>query len=218
MEPIRVLIVDDHALFRQGLARILEMEEDIVVVGEAANGREALDRAPELRPHVVLMDINMPVVNGLEATRRLHRKLPHVGIIGLTIHDDEEYLRELIKEGAQGYLLKDTEPVRVVEAIRRVFRGEAFLPPNLITKLFSTLQRPSAADDAAPPEEDLTPREREVLQCIAQGMSNKEIAVSLYISEKTVKNHISSIFRKLDLTDRTQAAVYAIKQGLATLD
>lgn len=218
MEPIRVLIVDDHALFRQGLARILEMEEDIVVVGEAANGREALDRAVELRPHVVLMDINMPVVNGLEATRRLHRKLPHVGIIGLTIHDDEEYLRELIKEGAQGYLLKDTEPVRVVEAIRRVFRGEAFLPPNLITKLFSTLQRPSAADDAAPPEEDLTPREREVLQCIAQGMSNKEIAVSLYISEKTVKNHISSIFRKLDLTDRTQAAVYAIKQGLATLD
>lgn len=218
MEPIRVLIVDDHALFRQGLARILEMEEDIVVVGEAANGREALERAAELRPHVVLMDINMPVVNGLEATRRLHRKLPHVGIIGLTIHDDEEYLRELIKEGAQGYLLKDTEPVRVVEAIRRVFRGEAFLPPNLITKLFSTLQRPSAADDAAPPEEDLTPREREVLQCIAQGMSNKEIAVSLYISEKTVKNHISSIFRKLDLTDRTQAAVYAIKQGLATLD
>lgn len=218
MEPIRVLIVDDHALFRQGLARILEMEEDIVVVGEAANGREALDRAVELRPHVVLMDINMPVVNGLEATRRLHRKLPHVGIIGLTIHDDEEYLRELIKEGAQGYLLKDTEPVRVVEAIRRVFRGEAFLPPNLITKLFSTLQRPSAADDAAPPEEDLTPREREVLQCIAQGMSNKEIAVSLYISQKTVKNHISSIFRKLDLTDRTQAAVYAIKQGLATLD
>ncbi|NMB15746.1 MAG: response regulator transcription factor [Firmicutes bacterium] len=218
MEPIRVLIVDDHALFRQGLARILEMEEDIVVVGEAANGREALERAAELRPHVVLMDINMPVVNGLEATRRLHRKLPHVGIIGLTIHDDEEYLRELIKEGAQGYLLKDTEPVRVVEAIRRVFRGEAFLPPNLITKLFSTLQRPSAADDAAPPEEDLTPREREVLQCIAQGMSNKEIAVSLYISQKTVKNHISSIFRKLDLTDRTQAAVYAIKQGLATLD
>ncbi len=218
MEPIRVLIVDDHALFRQGLARILEMEEDIVVVGEAANGREAWERAAELRPHVVLMDINMPVVNGLEATRRLHRKLPHVGIIGLTIHDDEEYLRELIKEGAQGYLLKDTEPVRVVEAIRRVFRGEAFLPPNLITKLFSTLQRPSAADDAAPPEEDLTPREREVLQCIAQGMSNKEIAVSLYISEKTVKNHISSIFRKLDLTDRTQAAVYAIKQGLATLD
>lgn len=218
MEPIRVLIVDDHALFRQGLARILEMEEDIVVVGEAANGQEALERAAELRPHVVLMDINMPVVNGLEATRRLHRKLPHVGIIGLTIHDDEEYLRELIKEGAQGYLLKDTEPVRVVEAIRRVFRGEAFLPPNLITKLFSTLQRPSAADDAAPPEEDLTPREREVLQCIAQGMSNKEIAVSLYISEKTVKNHISSIFRKLDLTDRTQAAVYAIKQGLATLD
>jgi two-component system response regulator DegU len=218
MEPIRVLIVDDHALFRQGLARILEMEEDIVVVGEAANGQEALERAAELRPHVVLMDINMPVVNGLEATRRLHRKLPHVGIIGLTIHDDEEYLRELIKEGAQGYLLKDTEPVRVVEAIRRVFRGEAFLPPNLITKLFSTLQRPSAADDAAPPEEDLTPREREVLQCIAQGMSNKEIAVSLYISQKTVKNHISSIFRKLDLTDRTQAAVYAIKQGLATLD
>ncbi|MGI6035864.1 MAG: response regulator [Limnochordia bacterium] len=218
MEPIRVLIVDDHALFRQGLARILEMEEDIVVVGEAANGREALERAAELRPHVALMDINMPVVNGLEATRRLHRKLPHVGIIGLTIHDDEEYLRELIKEGAQGYLLKDTEPVRVVEAIRRVFRGEAFLPPNLITKLFSTLQRPSAADDAAPPEEDLTPREREVLQCIAQGMSNKEIAVSLYISQKTVKNHISSIFRKLDLTDRTQAAVYAIKQGLATLD
>ncbi|MGI6557807.1 MAG: response regulator [Limnochordia bacterium] len=218
MEPIRVLIVDDYALFRQGLARILEMEEDIIVVGEAGNGREALELAVELRPHIILMDINMPVVNGLEATRKLHRRLPHVGIIGLTIHDDEEYLRELIKEGAQGYLLKDTEPVRVVEAIRRVYRGEAFLPPNLITKLFSTLQRSSVAEDDPSPGEELTPREKEVLCCIAQGMSNKEIAVSLYISEKTVKNHISSIFRKLDLTDRTQAAVYAIKQGLVNLD
>jgi two-component system response regulator DegU len=218
VEPIRVLIVDDHALFRQGLARILEMEEDIVVVGEAANGQEALELAARLQPHVILMDINMPVVNGLEATRRLHRRLPNVGIIGLTIHDDEEYLRELIKEGAQGYVLKDTEPVRVVEAIRRVYRGEAFLPPNLITKLFSTLQRSSVQDDDQPLEEGLTPREKEVLCCIAQGMSNKEIAVSLYISEKTVKNHISSIFRKLDLTDRTQAAVYAIKHGLVNLD
>ena len=218
MVPIRVLIVDDYALFRQGLARILEMEEDIIVVGEAGNGREALELAVELRPHIILMDINMPVVNGLEATRKLHRRLPHVGIIGLTIHDDEEYLRELIKEGAQGYLLKATEPVRVVEAIRRVYRGEAFLPPNLITKLFSTLQRSSVAEDDPSPGEELTPREKEVLCCIAQGMSNKEIAVSLYISEKTVKNHISSIFRKLDLTDRTQAAVYAIKQGLVNLD
>ena len=187
-------------------------------MGEAGNGREALELAVELRPHIILMDINMPVVNGLEATRKLHRRLPHVGIIGLTIHDDEEYLRELIKEGAQGYLLKDTEPVRVVEAIRRVYRGEAFLPPNLITKLFSTLQRSSVAEDDPSPGEELTPREKEVLCCIAQGMSNKEIAVSLYISEKTVKNHISSIFRKLDLTDRTQAAVYAIKQGLVNLD
>ena len=218
MEPIRVLIVDDYALFRQGLARILEMEEDIIVVGEAGNGREALELAVELRPHIILMDINMPVVNGLEATRKLHRRLTHVGNIGLPIHDDEEYLREHIKEGAQGYLHKDPAPVRVVEAIRRVYRGEAFLPPNLITKLFSTLQRSSVAEDDPSPGEELTPREKEVLCCIAQGMSNKEIAVSLYISEKTVKNHISSIFRKLDLTDRTQAAVYAIKQGLVNLD
>ncbi|MFS8571697.1 MAG: response regulator transcription factor [Clostridia bacterium] len=224
---IKVLIADDHALMREGLRKILEMEEDIVVVGEAVDGLDAVNQARALRPHVVLMDINMPAGGGLAATRAIRRELPDVDVIVLTIHDDEEYVIELVNAGAKGYMLKDVDPSRLVEGIRRVRSGETFIPSSLMTQIFRRLHRRTheAADQPAvpapppstppPPQCDsLTERELEILQQIVEGRTNKEIAQALFISEKTVKNHVSNILRKLDLSDRTQAAVYAIRHGL----
>lgn len=220
-EKIQVLIADDHALMREGLRKILELESDIVVVGEAADGVAAVEKARELRPHVVLMDVNMPGGGGLAATRAIRDTLPDVDVIVLTIHDDEEYVIELVNAGAKGYLLKDVDPSRLVEAIRRVRLGETFIPSNLMARIFQKLnQRGTTAPRATPPSparantEALTERELEILQQIVEGRTNKEIARALYISEKTVKNHVSNILKKLDLSDRTQAAVYAIRHGL----
>lgn len=231
---IRVLIADDHALLREGLRKILEMEKDICVVGEAVDGRDVVEKAEALRPDVVLMDINMPHGGGLNATRIIRERLPEVDVIVLTIHDDDEYIIELVNAGAKGYMLKDVDPSRVIEAIRRVREGEAFIPTNLMTKVFQEFRRRSVpesperpavehpssgahahADGAPKGERDpLTERELEILQLIVDGRTNKEIAQALFISEKTVKNHVTNILRKLDLSDRTQAAVYAIRTGI----
>ncbi|HEX6970879.1 MAG TPA: response regulator transcription factor [Limnochordia bacterium] len=215
---IRVLLADDHALLRQGLRRILELESDLVVVGEAGDAEEAVAKVAELEPHVVLMDITMPRGGGVEATRTIVRQFPDVHVIALTIHDDDEYVVELINAGARGYLLKDVDPARVVEAIRRVARGESFIPPTLMSKVLGEFRRLASLNRSGRPSqargEVLTEREQEILQLIVDGHTNREIAAKLFISEKTVKNHITNILKKLQLSDRTQAAVYAIRHGL----
>ncbi|MGE5577406.1 MAG: response regulator [Syntrophothermus sp.] len=220
---MRVLIADDHALLREGLRRVLEFESEIEVVGEAADGVQAVERARELRPDVVVLDINMPGLDGIEVTRRIKRECPAAQIVVLTIHDDDQYVFEVVKAGAQGYVLKDIEPGQIVEAIKTVRRGESYIPPNLMSKVLGEFKRMSgelaagaAAHDQAAEEGQgrLTEREQEILRAIAQGLTNREIADRFYISEKTVKNHVSNLLRKLHLTDRTQAAIYAIKNKL----
>lgn len=223
---IRVLIADDHPLLREGLVRILSTEAGIRVIGEAGDGDEAVAMVEKHRPDIVLMDINMPRGGGLGATRTIREKHPDVGVIVLTIHDDEQYLYELVRAGARGYLLKDAEARRVVEAIRHVSRGGSYLPPQLLDKVLGEFRRLGEDDDGAAGEargsprggDGLTARELEVLQLVVEGSSNAQIAETLFISEKTVKNHITNILRKLDLSDRTQAAVYALHHGLVTID
>lgn len=224
-KPIRVLIADDHALLREGLRKILEMEDDIKVVAEAGDGEAAVAMAAEYRPDIVLMDINMPKGGGVTATRKIRETLPEVDVVVLTIHDDDEYIIELVNAGARGYMLKDVGPAQLIEAIRRVHGGEAFIPSNLMTKVFSQFHRreeskPSAtlAQPQQGDHEPLTERESEILQLIVDGHTNKEIAHTLFISEKTVKNHVTNLLRKLHLSDRTQAAVYAIRTGLAVIN
>lgn len=218
---IEVLIVDDHPLLRQGLKTLLELEGEITVVGQASNGLEALRLADQLRPDVVLLDINMPGMNGIEVAKALRERRPEVAILVLTIHDDETYVKEMIRSGAKGYLLKDAEPREVVAAIKKVAAGESVYPTDLMERVmehyhnlemkYGKLQSAAAISDLS-----LTTRELEILQYIVEGMSNKEIAAALYISEKTVKNHITSLLRKLNVEDRTQAAVFAVSQGLFT--
>lgn len=220
-EVIGVLVVDDHAVFRQGLTRVLELESDLRVIGEASDGRDALAKCRQLHPDVVLMDLTMPGMNGVEATRRIKEEMPSVAVLVLTIHETEEYLLEAIKAGVDGYILKDVEAQAVAEAIRVTHRGQAYLHPGIAGKLMRKLARLSRlaegaglegqADPVAPP--DLTSREFEVLDLFARGADIREIAAKLFISEKTVRNHSSNIFRKLGVRDRTQAVVFAIKRG-----
>ena len=219
MEPTSILIVDDHTLFRTGIRKMLEAEADMRVVGEAATGREALDQARSLMPDVVLMDIKMPdtfgsgkALDGIEATRILHREMPHVGIIFCTVFEDDEFVFAGLQAGGRGYILKDDDPDTMLRAIRAVANGESLLGSAIAQKVlrqFSALpgKQTTLVDD-------LTPREIEVLKLIANGLSNKEIADSLVLSEKTVKNHINNVFSKLHVYDRSQAMLYAIRQGL----
>jgi DNA-binding NarL/FixJ family response regulator len=200
---------------------VLELEPDFVVIGEAGDGEETIQRVMELTPDIVLLDINMPKLNGLEVTRKLRDHKTTAKVIILTIHDDENYVLEVIKAGAAGYLLKDIEPGMLIKAIRTVYDGESFIYPTLAKKLFGQIARNEEKKEAAThrrSEERLTDREIEVLQLIAQGMSNQEIAQKLYLSEKTVKNHLTNIFRKINVTDRTQAVLYAIKHKIVVLE
>ena len=213
MDRIGVLIVDDHTLFRRGVRRMLEAEEDMSVLGEAATGREALQLARELMPDVILMDVEMPKVDGIEATRVLHREMPHIGIVFVTMHANDEFVFRGLQAGGRGYILKDADPETMLRAIRAVANGESLLGASVAQKV---MRQFAALDKGQGPLVDrLTPREVEVLKLIAEGMSNKEIADRLSISEKTVKNHINNILSKLHLYDRTQAALYAIRTGLA---
>lgn len=218
MNPVRVLIVDDQALFRSGLATLLSIRRELSVVGEAANGLEALARVAELRPQVVLMDLRMPVLSGVEAIRRLRVTHPAVRIVALTTFDDDEDVFEALRAGALGYLLKDVTADRLVEAILTAARGESFLHPAAATKLVAEYGRlrehQTPALLAEPPVETLSERELQVLRLLGTGASNREIAAALQVAEGTVKNHVTNLLGKLGVRDRTQAALQARALGL----
>jgi NarL family two-component system response regulator LiaR len=205
---IRVLLVDDHPVVRQGLRALLSTQDGIEVVGEADDGDVAVSAAERLSPDVVLMDVVMPAMDGVEALRRIVERRPQTRVVMLTSYADERRAMEAVDAGASGFLLKDASPRDVVSAIRAAHRGEAVLHPAVAAKLMAERRRPPAAHS------DLTPRELEVLRLVARGLQNKRIAAELHLSEKTVKTHVSAVLRKLDVTDRTQAAMYAVRERL----
>ncbi len=209
-ESIRVLVVDDHAVVREGLRAFLELQEGIVVVAEAADGREAVETAVRLRPDVVLMDLVMPRLDGVTAMRELRESLPEARVIVLTSFLDDDKLLPALRSGAAGYLLKNAKPEELVRAVRAAYAGEALLDPVVAARLVATL----ASDDGEEPLDRLTPREREVLVLMGRGFPNKRIALELGLAEKTVKTHVGHVLAKLGVTDRTQAAVLAVRAGL----
>jgi DNA-binding NarL/FixJ family response regulator len=214
-KKIRLVIAEDETMTREMLARLLTLEDDIEVVGTAADGQRALSVIRAQKPDVLLTDIGMPQVNGIQLTETLRREFPSVGVVILTIYNDDERVFSAIKAGARGYVLKDSPPEETIAAVRAVGRGEALLHPSLVSRFlneFSRLSTQRAADNAVFAE--LTEREREVLAEIGKGKRNKEIADTLFISEKTVKNHISNIFAKLEVNTRAEAALLAARQGL----
>jgi len=215
MEPIRILLVDDQDLFREGLAQILASQEDMQVVGEASDGQEAVEKAQQLTPDLILMDIRMPRMNGLEATRRIKALLPDVKVVMLTVSDTDDDLFEAIKEGASGYLLKNLKARYLFEYLRSVMRGEVAFSPYLATRMLQEFARQRRREEVmGGRQEGLTEREREVLQLVVDGHSNKEIALKLGIAESTVKRHLHNILEKLQMASRTQAAAYAVRTGL----
>jgi DNA-binding NarL/FixJ family response regulator len=218
MKPIRVLIVDDHALFREGVNAILKSVPDIELVGEAGTGQEALTLASELTPDVILMDIQMPDLNGVEATQRILKTHPDAGVIIVTMLEDDDSLFSAMRAGARGYVLKGADKAEMLKSIRAVAEGEALFGPAIAARLLNFFHdKPTQPTRETPstPFPDLTDREREILTCIARGDTNSEIAEHLTISLKTVRNHVSSIFNKLQVTNRTQAAIRGRDAGLA---
>jgi DNA-binding NarL/FixJ family response regulator len=213
---IRVLLCDDQALVRSGFRMILEAREDLEVVGEAEDGRQAIELSRQLDPDVILMDVRMPNVDGVEATRRLVEAGSSARILILTTFDLDEYVYEALRAGASGFLLKDVQPAQLVDAVRVVSAGEALLAPSVTRRLLDRFAETLPGDEAKPPPalESLTDRELEVLKLLAGGLSNAELAEKLFLSETTVKTHISSVLRKLDLRDRVQAVVLAYQAGL----
>jgi DNA-binding NarL/FixJ family response regulator len=218
LEPVRVLLADDHTLFRKGIRILLEQMPGVDVVGEAASGQKAVDEARKLVPDVILMDIKMPEFSGIEATRRILQENPHIGIILVTMFDDPETVFAGMRAGARGYVLKEAEPEELLRAIEAANRGEVLLCPIIAQKVLDYFGRGPARKQPGLPYELLTQRELEVLQLAAKGLSNKEIAQRLVISEKTVKNHTANIFSKLQVNDRTQAILYGLRKGLITLE
>jgi len=229
-KTIKVLLADDHQLFREGLKRILNMESDLEVIGECSDGIQVLEFCNKNKPDVILLDINMPTENGVVTTERLRDIFPDIKVIILSIHDDESYVFETLRKGASGYLLKDMEAEALINAIRTVADGYAYIHPKVTGKLISQLRRMTYLDEigAAASRETtvkivpksnnpLTRRETEVLKLMAEGKSNKTIGEALFISEKTVKNHVSSILQKMEVDDRTQAVINSIKNGWVTL-
>jgi len=209
--PIRLLLVDDHTVVRQGLRMVLSLEADFEVVGEAADGAEALEQLTKLAPQVVLMDLLMPVMNGVEATREIKRRHPEVEVVALTSVLEDRLVSDAVEAGAAGYLLKDTGPETLFEAIRAASRGEVRLDPKAQKRLMREVRTPAM-------RESLTARETDTLRLIAKGHANKEIARQLGVSEVTIKTHVSSILSKLNLQSRTQAALFALKEGIVGLE
>lgn len=214
MPNIRVLLVDDHAIVRDGLRTLIQSDREMEIVGEAGNGEEAVTLARQTKPDVILMDLVMPVKSGLEAIQEIKAENPEVGILVLTSFGEDDKVFPAIKAGALGYLLKDSRPAGILEAIYSVFRGESSLHPSIATKLIRELRQPSELPPATNP---LTEREVEVLKLVAKGMTNQEIAARLIISESTVSTHMRNIMGKLHLANRTQVSLYALKEGYTKL-
>ncbi|NSW83236.1 MAG: response regulator transcription factor [Syntrophothermus sp.] len=206
MDKVRVLIADDHALVREGLRRLLELDERIEVVGEAGDGQGAINLARKYRPDVILMDVNMPGTDGVAATQVIKKEMPETDIIALTVYEDEQVV-EMVKAGVSAYVLKDVGPDELTSTIFKVREGNVIIHPRVAGQVAKELVRQNRKRD----EMKLTKRERDVLELLVKGYSNKEVAAALFISEKTVKNHLTSIFRKLEVKDRTQAVIYALK-------
>ncbi|MDI3501529.1 MAG: hypothetical protein PWP22_1300 [Thermoanaerobacter sp.] len=200
---IRLLVADDHALIRKGLVQLIEMEKDIKVISQASNGEEAYKLAKKFMPDLILMDVNMPVMNGIKAAKMLKEEKHPSKVLFLTIYNDREYLLEALKLGVEGYILKDAEYDDLIKAIKTIYNGGVYIHPSLMEEIDNI--------DHENLKKDLTPREIEILKLISKGYSNKEIAQKLFLSEKTVKNHVYNIFKKLDVKDRTQAAIYMLK-------
>lgn len=216
-KQIKVLIADDHSLMRQGLKQILELEDNIEIIAQASNGEEAIQETQIHKPDVILLDINMPKLNGIEALRRLKSMGVQAKVIILTIHDDKEYLYETLNIGANGYVLKDADSDSLVKAINDVMDGKSYIQPSIANLLVSEIRSKENKSEDEMKIEALTKREYEVLTLIAEGLNNKEIAARLFISEKTVKNHVSNIFRKIDVSDRIQAAIFSFKNNIKKL-
>ena len=216
-DVIRVMIADDHGIVRKGISALLATEPGIVVVEEAGDGRAAVERALAVKPDVILMDLMMPVMDGIEATRQITKALTGTRVLVLTSFAGNDQVFPAIKAGALGYLLKDSSPEELVEAIRQVYRGEAWLHPAIARKVMQELAKPAAQPAEGSPD-DLTEREMDVLKLLTQGQSNKEIAERLVVSEATVRTHVSNILNKLHLASRTQAALYALRQGIISLE
>ncbi|MBW3650501.1 MAG: response regulator transcription factor [Actinobacteria bacterium] len=211
---VRVVLADDHRILREGLRRSLEAQ-GLDVVGEAADGEEAIELAEELRPDVVLMDLTMPVLDGVEATRRIRLRRPEVRVVVLTMHADEATMARALRVGADGYLVKDCSSDEIADTLRTVTAGETAVSPALAASMLAEVHALPAASGA---EEPVSKREEEVLQLIADGCSSAEVAEQLFISQKTVKNHLASIYHKLDARDRTQAVLRAVRMGIVRLD
>ncbi|MBC8504051.1 MAG: response regulator transcription factor [Chloroflexi bacterium] len=214
-DTIRILICDDHAIVRKGLRTLIDSEPGMEVIGEAANGREAVLKVQSLQPDVILMDLVMPRMGGVEAIIEIKKDFPEARLLVITSFAEEEKVFAAIKAGALGYLLKDSSPEQLVQAIHDVHRGESSLHPTIALKLIREISQPA---DLPPTDDPLTERELEVLKLVALGSTNQEIAAALFISERTVGNHIGNILSKLHLANRTQAALYALRKGLASLD
>lgn len=216
MKKIKVAIADDHALIREGIKKLLELEENFEIVALAGDGIEALECIRNTQPDVILLDINMPNMNGIDCLKQIKTDYPETKVIMLTIHEDAEYLIETINIGAEGYVLKDADVSSLVKAIQKVVQGEVYIHPTLSGILVREYKRKDKnMEDVI--GNNLTKREFEVIRLISRGYNNKEIAMELFISEKTVKNHVSNIFKKIKVTDRTQAALYAIKHNITKI-
>lgn len=207
---IRILLADDHNVLRQGIAQMLELQPDMTVVAQAQNGREALQRIAEFSPDVALLDINMPELNGVDATREITAKFPDTRVLILTMYRDDDYVFNAIKAGANGYLLKEVELDELLSSIRAVARGEAVISPAIAARVLNELRAPA---DPSPPD-DLSERDVEILALVGTGLSNQQIADRVHLSERTVRNRLSLIFKRLNVKNRTEAALYAIKQGI----
>ena len=218
MSAIKVLLAEDHTIVRKGIRALLDAVTDIEVVGEAENGREAVEKVGQLLPDVVLMDNTMPTLNGLEATRQIKKQFPEIMVLILTMHTDEEYIFQFLQAGASGYLIKKTAPKELVSAIKAVHRGDSFLSPSISRKVIDEYLRHVEETDKTDSYTQLTNREREVLQLIVEGLSNKEIAEQLHLSVKTIGNHRINLMEKLDIHNVSDLTKYAIRKGIIVIE
>ncbi|WDT73903.1 MAG: response regulator transcription factor [Candidatus Manganitrophus sp.] len=220
MTKIRILIADDHRVVREGLVAILKSRSDMDVVGEAINGFEVIEKTKALKPDVILMDISMPQMNGVEATRAVRKISPEIGIVVLTMHDDDATIFELVRTGVHGYLLKDADASEIVKAIQSIYKGESIIHPSIARKILGEFSQLETEQVKKAPRQmyNLSGREIDVLRRVAKGKTNKEIASELHLSEKTIKNHVRNIFHKMGVYDRTEAAMKGVQEGIIDLE